>query len=283
MRRLSVVSVVVVSMILIMLPVSLFAAAKSGDEEFPGRTHKKYKNVPYIELEDLKAKLKDVVVVDARSRFEYETLKIKNAVNIPIALKSFQDEVKKLRAKTDKALVFYCNGHTCMKSYKAAKVAMKAGVDNVFAYDAGIFEWAKAYPNEAELLGKSPVDNRDILSKKQFKSRLLNPDKFSELATDDPSGVIVLDIRDKYQRAGIGFFPVQERWTSLNKMEKVYRYIRKAKEKGKALFIYDEVGKQVRWLQYALEREGIKKYYFMEKGATGYYKMISKFEKKKKK
>ena len=65
-------------------------------------------------------------------------------------------------------------------------------------------------------------------------------------------------------------------------MDKVYRYIRKAKEKGKTLFIYDEVGKQVRWLQYALEKEGIKNYYFMDKGATGYYKTITKFERKKK-
>jgi predicted sulfurtransferase len=281
MRQLSV--ILVSLLILVMLPVSVFAAQKSDKEGFPGRTHKKYKDAPYIELEDLKKKLNDVIVVDARSRFEYETLKIKGAINIPVALKTFGDEVKKLREKSDKPLVFYCNGHTCMKSYKAVLDAQKAGVDNVFAYDAGIFDWAKAYPNDAELLGKSPVDNRDILSKKQFKSRVLNPDKFSELATDDPSKVIVLDIRDKYQRAGIGFFPVQERWTSLNKMEKVYSYIRKAKEKGKALFIYDEVGKQVRWLQYALEREGIKNYYFMEKGATGYYKMISQFEKKKKK
>ena len=279
MRRLTVFAV---SLFLVLLPVAA-SVAKSDKEDFPGRTHKKYKDAPYIELEDLKKKLNDVIVVDARSAFEYETLRIKGAVNIPVALKTFEAEVKKLREKSDKPLVFYCNGHTCMKSYKAVLIAMKAGVKEVYAYDAGIFDWAKAYPNEAVLLGKSPVDTRDILSKKQFKSRLLNPDKFSELATDDPSKVIVLDIRDKYQRAGVGFFPIQERWTSLNKMEKVYSYIRKAKEKGKILFIYDEVGKQVRWLQYALEREGVKNYYFMDKGATGYYKMISQFEKKRKK
>jgi len=265
---------------MVILPVSVFAASK---EDFPGRTHKKYKDAPYIELEDLKKKQKDVIIVDARSQFEFDTLKIKGAINIPVALKTFGDEVKKLREKSDKPIVFYCNGHTCMKSYKAVLDAMKAGVDNVYAYDAGIFDWAKAYPDEAELLGKSPVDKRDILSKQQFSARLLNPDKFSEMATDDPNKVIVLDIRDKYQRAGIGFFPVQERWTSLNKMDKVYSYIRKAKESNKALFIYDEVGHQVRWLQYALEREGLKNYYFMDKGATGYYKMISQFDKSKKK
>ncbi|MGD8560569.1 MAG: rhodanese-like domain-containing protein [Gammaproteobacteria bacterium] len=254
--------------------------AFADKEGFPGRTHEKYHMVPYIELEDLYKKLDQVVIVDARSNFEYDTLKIKDAINIPVALKTFDEEVKKLREKTDKSIVFYCNGHTCMKSYKATKRAMKLGLKDVYAYDAGIFEWAKAHPDQAVLLGKSPVDSREILSKKQYKARLLHPDKFSTMATDNPSDVIVLDIRDKYQRAGVGFFPIQERWTSLNKMDKVYSYIRKAKQKGKTLFIYDEVGKQVRWLQYALEREGIKNYYFMDKGATGYYDMITQFDSK---
>ncbi|MGD8567790.1 MAG: rhodanese-like domain-containing protein [Gammaproteobacteria bacterium] len=251
--------------------------AFADKEEFPGRASEKYSMVPYIELEDLYKRRDKVVIVDTRSKFEFDTLKIKGAINIPVALKTFDDSIRKLREKTDKSIVFYCNGHTCMKSYKAAKRAMKLGLKNVFAYDAGIFEWAKAYPKEAELLGKSPVHPNDILSKKQFKARVLHPDKFSTLATNDPSKAIVLDIRDKYQRAGVGFFPIQERWTSLNKMDRVYSYIRKAKQKGKTLFIYDEVGKQVRWLQYALEREGVKQYYFMEKGATGYYKMISQY------
>lgn len=274
MRRIS----MVVAIVLFTMVQGIAVASKEG---FPGRTHEKYSMVPYIELEDLHKRLDEVVIVDARSKFEFDTLKIKGAINIPIALKTFDESVLKLRERTSKAIVFYCNGHTCMKSYQSAKRAMKLGIKNVYAYDAGIFDWAKAYPNQAELLGKSPVDSREILSKKQFKARLLHPDKFSTLATDDPSKVIVLDIRDKYQRAGIGFFPIQERWTSLNKMDKVYSYIRKAKEKGKTLFIYDEVGKQVRWLQYALEREGVKDYYFMEKGATGYYNMITKFDAKR--
>jgi len=279
MRRLSVLGFT----LLVLVFQAAAMAADKDNEGFPGRSHEKYKSVPYIELEDLHKKFNDVVIVDVRSKFEYDTLQIKGAVNIPVAIKTFGEEVQKLRAKTDKPLVFYCNGRTCMKSYKATKEAMDVGLKDVYSYDAGIFDWAKAHPDQAVLLGKSPVDAHDILSKKQFKARLLNPDKFSDMATDDPSKVIVLDIRDKYQRAGVGFFPIQERWTSLNKMDKVYSYIRKAKEKNKTLFIYDEVGKQVRWLQYALEREGVKNYYFMDKGATGYYKMISQFDKKKKK
>ena len=59
---------------------------------------------------------------------------------------------------------------------------------------------------------------------------------------------------------------------------KLNAYIKQAKEENRALFIYDEVGKQVRWLQYALEKENIKNYYFMATGAKGYYKqMMSEF------
>ena len=35
------------------------------------------------------------------------------------------------------------------------------------------------------------------------------------------------------------------------------------------LLIFDQVGKQVRWLMYHLEVAGIKDYYFLSKGANG--------------
>lgn len=256
--------------------IAFCATSYAANEDFPGRTHNKYKDVPYIELDDLYKRLGEVVIVDARSRFEYDTLRIKGAINIPVAFGSFADQIVKLRAKTSKTIVFYCNGHTCMKSYKATKRAMAAGVGNVLAFDAGIFDWSKAHPEKAVLLGRNPIDTREIIPKKKFKAHLLDPDTFSDRATIKRQAVIVLDIRDKFQRAGIGFFPGQERWVSLNKMEKIYAYLKKAKANNKTLFIYDEVGKQVRWLQYALERAGLTNYYFMEKGATAYYDMIAK-------
>ena len=51
----------------------------SAEEGFPGR--KKYPDVPYIELGDLYAKLlrNEVVIVDARSNYEFETLQVKGA------------------------------------------------------------------------------------------------------------------------------------------------------------------------------------------------------------
>ena len=100
---------------------------------------------------------------------------------------------------------------------------------------------------------------------------LLDPEKFSEKAYQMRSRSLVIDVRDRYQRAGTGLFPSRERWVSLDDQQKLQKYIKQAKAQNKTLFIYDEVGKQVRWFQYALEKANVKNYYFMKKGARSYY------------
>ena len=252
--------------------------AFSAEEGFPGR--EKYPDVPYIELTDLSDRIarKDIIIVDARSNYEFETLRIKDAINIPVANNTFEQDIKKLRNKTNKTIAFYCNGHRCMKSYIAAKRCMEAGISDVVAFDAGIFDWTKKYPNQAILLGSSPVDPNKLIASNHFKSKLLNPDKFSEFIIGAEDKRIVIDVRDKFQRAGIGFYPGIERWAALDDRKKLQGYIEKAKRENKTLFIYDEVGSQVRWLQYALEEAGVKNYYFMEKGARAYYDMIAAIE-----
>jgi rhodanese-related sulfurtransferase len=250
----------------------LFAA----EEEFPGRP--KFPDVPYIELNELFEQKNDVVIVDVRSQYEFETLRIKGAINMPVANKSFESQVLKLRQSTDKPIAFYCNGHRCLKSYQAVKKSQNAGIDNTIAFDAGIFDWTKAFPNHAVLLGQSPVDPNKLIGKKSFQSRLLDPDLFSESVAQSQHNSIVIDVRDKFQRAGIGFYPGLEKWASLDDRRKLNRYIEMAKRENKTLYIYDEVGSQVRWLQYALEKAGVKNYYFMERGARAYYDMLANIE-----
>jgi len=250
----------------------LATSSATANEGFPGRD--KYPDVPYYELDQLFDALDDVVVVDARSSLEFDTLRIAGAINIPVAAEDFETEVAKLRADTDKPIVFYCNGHKCMKSYIAVKKARQANVDNVFAYDAGVFDWVRAYPDKAVLLGESPVRTADLIPKKAFKSRMINADNFSDRATRPGGNPLVLDVRDKFQRAGVGFYPGKERWASLDDSAKLDRYIRQAIRQNRTLLIYDEVGKQVRWLQYKLEKAGVKDYYFMANGAQGYFEAM---------
>ena len=103
---------------LLVILLTIISLSALAEESFPGR--KLYPKVPFIELEDFYNQIKDVVVIDARSKYEYETLRIKKAVSVPLALtsKRFQKKMMMLRQENPgKKLVFYCNGHTCMKSY----------------------------------------------------------------------------------------------------------------------------------------------------------------------
>lgn len=255
------------------LLVSLFSvtSAFAADKGFPGRAE--FPEIPLYQKADLLRDLNNVIVVDARSALEFKTIRVKGAINIPVASKKFPSMVKALRERTTKRIVFYCNGRTCYKSYKATKAAMKAGVKDVFAYDAGIFEWAKTYPKYSVLLGKSPIDPKHLISKANFKKHFLKPLKFTQVARAAPSSKrLILDVRDMYQRAGVGFFIGIERWASMDDQQKIEKLLKKAQDEKRTLYIYDEAGKQVRWLQYTLEQHNIKDYYFMKKGAKGFYK-----------
>ena len=252
--------------------ISLFSSVSSfANEGFPGRAE--YPEIALYQKSDLLKDFNKVVVVDARSSLEFDTLRIKNAVNIPVASRDFAKQVKELRKTTAKPIVFYCNGRSCYKSYKAAKIALRYGVKNVFAYDAGVFEWAKTYPKYATLLGTNPMDPTKIIPKAKLTERFLTPQQFTDIARAAPRNKkLIIDVRDKYQRAGVGFFIGMERWASMDDQKKLAKYLKKAADEKRTLYIYDEAGKQVRWLQYTLESHNIKNYFFMTKGAKGFYK-----------
>lgn len=245
----------------------------ANSDEFPGR--KEFPNVKIYSKEHLNSNFDQVLIVDTRSNYEFETIHINTSINIPVSSLDFAKQVKEIRKQSDKPIVFYCNGRTCFKSYKATNAAIKNNIKNVFAYDAGMFEWAKTYPDKSTLLGNSPINPDDLLNKTVLKSHMLAPKKFSEMAYEMGNAARIVDIRDVTQRAnGIGYFVGMEYWISLNRKEKIINFLRKANKKNKTLLIYDGVGKQVRWLQYTLEKENIKKYFFMEKGARGFYNQI---------
>lgn len=238
-----------------------------GNDDFPIRAL--YPKAPVIELEDLHSKRDAVVIIDVRSSYEYDTLHIKSAINLSLSDKNFINNLEDLRAKDKRPFVFYCNGHTCRKSYKATHKAQQAGFDNVFVFDAGIFDWTKAYPEDAVLLGKTPVDPAWLLSKEKFHAHLLPPEQFADHVGNDS---ILIDIRDSLQR-GLALFPMQQHSVPLDNT-KLKVYVERAKNENKTLLIYDAVGKQVKWLQYYLESENLSNYYFLKEGADGFYKYL---------
>ena len=98
--------------------IAISAVNAKVNDEFPVR--KLYPAVPYIELEDLYKERNKVIIVDVRSSYEYETLRIKGALNISVSSTNYIADMKKLRSDNPKSkIVVYCNGRTCKKSYKA--------------------------------------------------------------------------------------------------------------------------------------------------------------------
>lgn len=242
----------------------LLQAAHAADEEFPLRS--RYPDVEVLSTEALNQRFSDVLVIDVRSKYEFETLHIKDAVNVPLTT-GFGEAMLKLRAQHNKPFVFYCNGKTCHKSYDAALLAAKARLDQLYAYDAGIFDWAKAQPERTVLLGKSPINPDNLISDDRLKARLLAPKDFVAKVNDK---ALVLDVRDRAQRDS-ALFPFKEARAQLDEMKKIDVVIDQAREQKKTLLVYDQTGKQVQWFQYYLESKGIKDYYFMKGGAQGHF------------
>ena len=72
-------------------------------EGFPGRAE--YPEIPVYTKAELSKEFNNVVIVDARSSLEFDTLRIKGAVNIPVAdKKNFGKRVKALYQQHKKAV-----------------------------------------------------------------------------------------------------------------------------------------------------------------------------------
>ncbi len=86
------------------------------------------------------------VLVDARSREDYEKSHLPGALSVPV------EDIKDYADRLDKSeeIVTYCGSFQCPASTMAAKEFMKLGFKNVKDYKGGIQEWTeKGYPTES--------------------------------------------------------------------------------------------------------------------------------------
>ena len=99
------------------------------------------------------------LVVDTRVASEYADGHIKGAVSIPYREKSektvnfdaTEDSFNLAKLPPDKAaaIVMYCNGPDCWKSFKASTTAIKGGYTNINWYRGGFPNWkSKGLPTE---------------------------------------------------------------------------------------------------------------------------------------
>lgn len=247
------------AVLLICVGVSVNIAAA---DDYPLRA--KYPAVKVVSTEDLAKSFGDYIVVDVRSKMEYDVAHVNNAKHVNLSKESFVSDLEKVRAKNgDKPIAFYCNGHTCAKSYKASKKAADGGFSNIYCYDSGIFDWIKANPDKATLMGQTPAPADKIIPKSDLKKRMISFSDFKAKASQ--ANAMVIDIRDPFQRkvipdvANLKNVPLDDLLGRLKNKE----------YQDKDLLVLDAVGKQVRWLQYHLEDSGYTNYSFLDKGVGG--------------
>lgn len=250
-----------------MLLISGLSQAASNDE-FPNR--KLFPAVPVISMQDLFKEMDKVIIVDVRSKYEYDVINMVKARNIPVLEPDFVDRMRELRKQNPKTtIVAYCNGKTCKKSYEAVQKCRDAHISNVIAYDQGIFDWAKTYPQTSQLLGKSPVIVSKLIGKADLAKHLVGVQQFDKLVSR--KDVIVLDIREPLQREGVSLFPGIDKSADLDDKKALDQHINDALRNNKMLLVYDGVGKQVVWLMYHLEDKGLTNYAFLKGGARAYF------------
>ncbi|NOX18968.1 MAG: rhodanese-like domain-containing protein, partial [Chlorobi bacterium] len=179
-------------LIFFLFSISLFS------QEFPLRS--KYPTVKTISTKDLADGLgKSLLVVDARNKVEYDAIHIDGAFNDKVGNMNFAKNLEKLtKGNKSEKIVFYCNGGKCKKSFTANLEAAKLGYTNTFSYDAGIFEWAKTYPQKTLLMGKVLNDKSKLISNSEFKAKLLDKEEFEKQSSGE--NAMLIDVRDPSQR-----------------------------------------------------------------------------------
>ena len=90
----------------------------------------------------------EAVFVDVRKDSDFEAGRIPGAVHIELK-KRFNEQSLSEEVQKDEAVVFYCNGHSCMRSSDATRLAVGWGFSKVHYYRDGFPAW-KAAGNPVE-------------------------------------------------------------------------------------------------------------------------------------
>lgn len=253
------------------------AVAKDDLKTFPKRQY--YPQLNYILTAELATGLKNnqFNVVDVRDQTSFNALHIKNAANIFIKSKAFDKQILDLVNQNNKPLVIYCNGISCGKSYVASdnviKLLKKKHIDRkVLTYDSGINAIAHAHNDLVQKNGQDISADNPLIAQDKIKQHTLKAGEFeSYLAEHTMQDYALLDIRDKHEKIIFKLFVTySQKNISLDKKDKLIKFLNKVKQKNKTLLVYDSAGRQINGLYELLTITGIKNWHYLEGGENGY-------------
>lgn len=237
------------------------------DVEFPLR--EKYNECEPVSTQQLAQWVDSAIIVDVRNTVEFDVIHINGAVNLLVG-KMTEAELLKLREKNgDTPIVFYCNGVTCSKSYKATQMAVAWGFENVFVYDAGVFDFYKNFPQHGQFFGEqldATQAQTALISKEELQAISIPPADFIQKATT--GGYTVFDVRDNKERSE---YPINLPGIKKVSMDQLVKFLDKPGAIPSGQFVVlDNVGKQVKWLHYYLKRTERSDFFFLAGGVKAW-------------
>jgi rhodanese-related sulfurtransferase len=137
------------------------------------------------QLKEMLDKKKKFLLIDARTKEEYQEAHIIGAISIPE--KNFEDSVALLPVDKNQQLVLYCNGVKCGKSKKAAKKAEAMGYTNILIYGEGFPVW--------EEKGLKITAGPDYA--KKIETTKLAPADLKQLIESNGNDYVLVDVRDE--------------------------------------------------------------------------------------
>jgi rhodanese-related sulfurtransferase len=152
---------------------------------------------------------------------------------------------------------------------KAEKIGFSK---NIRIMKDGVFEWGKAYP------GKSIFFNEKMNLKKmaelvepekKIKPKMLDLEEF--IRRGNSPGAFFIDIRDINDRLNFPVLLPNLKAYPIDRMVELIR-IKSRILRRKTMYIFDNSGSQVLWLQFVLEKAGMDNYFFLEGGVAEWEK-----------
>jgi len=95
-----------------------------------------FPDIPSISLSEIEGRMDDVVLVDVRPKFEFESNHREGVKHMSFSSRMFMIQMEDLISQNKgKTIVVYCDADNCIKSYRAVEKCRKENMKNVFLFD----------------------------------------------------------------------------------------------------------------------------------------------------
>lgn len=156
---------------------SIFLASTALAEQF--------KIITTDELKAMMDEKRDFILIDTRSKAEYQEAHIIGAINIPE--KEFEQMAPEIIREKDKMIILYCSGVKCGKSKRTAKIANAMGYTNLLIYNEGFPVW--------EERGLKIVAGPEY--EKKIETTKIKPSDLKKMIDEKNQDYILVDVRDE--------------------------------------------------------------------------------------